>query len=70
MINSEYSKIDLTTKNIFIDITGLDYTRCLYSLEILLYAFSIYSKTKFTFEQVEVIDGDNTFDSPKIDLYS
>lgn len=44
IINSDLSKIDLNTKNIFIDITAKDKTKALIALNILCSNFSLYSK--------------------------
>lgn len=55
IINSDLSKIDLWTKNIFIDITACDLTKAHIALNIICSNFSIYSKTKCNFEQVKII---------------
>lgn len=69
IINSDISKIDLNTKNIFIDITATDLTKAHIALNIICSNFSIYSETKCHFEQVEVItDGEPSL-CPKSELY-
>jgi phenylalanyl-tRNA synthetase beta chain len=61
ILNSEKTKIELSTKNIFIDCTALDYTRALNSVICLCAAFSIYCPTPFTIEQVSIVqDGERT----------
>jgi phenylalanyl-tRNA synthetase beta chain len=50
IINSDLSKIDLNTKNIFIDITATDLTKAHIALNIICSNFSIYSDTKCHFE--------------------
>lgn len=56
LINSEYSKITVNTKNVLIDITAHDETKANIVLNILVTMFSTYCKDKFTVEGVEVID--------------
>lgn len=50
IINSDLSKIDLNTKNIFIDITATDKTKALFALNVICACFSIYSETPCVFE--------------------
>ncbi len=50
IINSDLSKIDLNTKNIFIDITATDLTKAHMALNIICSNFSIYSSTPCQFE--------------------
>lgn len=69
IINSEHSKIDLNTKNIFIDITATDLTKAHIALNIICSNFSIYSSTKCHFEQVEVVTEGKTELCPKSELY-
>lgn len=64
IINSEFSKIDLNTKNLFVEITATDKTKALMALNVLMSSFSQFSEQKFTFEQVEVRDVGETFVTP------
>lgn len=59
IINSEFSKIDLNTKNVFIEITATDKTKGLMALNAVLANYTMYCQDKFTFEQVEIkeLDG-------------
>lgn len=68
IINSDLSKISLETKNIFIDITATDKTKALTALYVLCQSFSIYSSTPCTFEAVDIIDGEEKFSSPSLEL--
>lgn len=52
IINSEFSKLTLETKNIFIEITATDKNKALMALNVILSAFSLYCENKFEFEQV------------------
>eukprot|EP00461_Guttulinopsis_vulgaris_P001790 UN01790 len=56
VINSEYSKISLNTKNIFIEITATDFTKCNIVLNIITSLFSEHSQgeNQFTVETVLV----------------
>ena len=54
LINSDLSKIDLNTKNVFIDITSTDETKGLMALNVLVTLFGQYSKTPFSFQQVQI----------------
>lgn len=56
IINSEATKITLDTKNVFIEITGTDLTKCKICLAILAAQFSQYcaGDDKFTIEQVKI----------------
>ena len=54
LINSNHSKISLETKNIFIEITGTDYTKCCLTLNILITAFSQYCSIPYSVEQVDI----------------
>ena len=42
IINSIYTKMTINTKNVLIDIIGLDYTKCVIVLKILIAMFSKY----------------------------
>ena len=55
LINSEHSKIKVTTKNVIIDITAKDITKANIVLNTLVAMFSMYSKTPFTVEKVKVV---------------
>ena len=69
LINSEYSKISVNTKNVLIDITAHDETKANIVLNILVTMFSTYCKDRFTVEGVEVIDykGNSTI-YPKLEF--
>ena len=54
IINSDLSKIDLNTRNVFIDCTAIDYTRAVTAVVALCCAFSIYADEPYTFELVNV----------------
>ena len=69
IINSDFSKIDLNTKNVFIEITATDLTKAQMGLKIICSNFSTYSETPCTFEAVKIVDGDNTFETPELPLY-
>lgn len=58
IINGEHSKIKLSTKNVFIEVTANDRTKANIVLNTMLTMFSEYCKQPFTMEQVEVIDAD------------
>ena len=55
LINSEHSKIKVSTKNVFIDVTAKDLTKANIVLNTLVAMFSLYCKTPFSVEQVRVI---------------
>lgn len=54
LINSDLSKIEVTTKNVFIDITACDDTKALMALNVLVTLFGMYSETPFSFQQVRI----------------
>ena len=56
IINSQHTKMTLDTHNVFIDITGLDFTKCEIVLNTLVAMFSVYCKDQFTIEEVKVVD--------------
>lgn len=56
IINSEHSKIKITTKNVFIDITGIDETKAEIVLNTLIAMFSIYCAEPFSVEGVNVLN--------------
>ena len=60
IINSEYSKITVNTKNIFIDITAVDETKANIVLNTLVTMFSCYCDEIYTIEPIEVIYSDKT----------
>lgn len=55
LINSDHSKIKVTTKNVFIDITAKDLTKANIVLNTLVAMFSMYSSTPFSVEKVNVV---------------
>ncbi|KAI6173870.1 Phenylalanyl-tRNA synthetase beta subunit [Aphelenchoides besseyi] len=59
IINSEHSKIKLTTKNIFIEATATDLRKAEIVLDTLVTMFGQYCKEKFTVEPVKVVYEDN-----------
>ena len=59
IINSQHTKMTLDTHNVFIDITGLDYTKCEIVLNTLVAMFSVYCKDSFTVEEVKVVTTKN-----------
>ena len=56
IINSEHSKLKVSTKNVFLDLTATDFTKCNIVLNILIAMFSKYCEKPFTVEQVNVVD--------------
>eukprot|EP01071_Lankesteria_metandrocarpae_P004424 Lankesteria_metandrocarpae@DN3539_c0_g1_i1.p1 len=59
IINSEFSKITINTKNVFIDVTAKDRTKATIVLNTLIAAFSFHCKQPFTVEPVEVVYADD-----------
>ena len=59
IINSQHTKMTLNTHNVFIDITGLDFTKCEIVLNTLVAMFSVYCKDQFTVEEVKVVNKKN-----------
>ena len=59
IINSQHTKMTLDTHNVFIDITGLDLTKCEIVLNTLVAMFSIYCKEPFTVEEIKVVNKKN-----------
>ncbi|CAD7941105.1 unnamed protein product [Amoebophrya sp. A120] len=55
IINSWHSRIKLETKNVLLDVTGLDYTKCCVVLDTLCAMFSQHCEKPFEVEQVEMI---------------
>ncbi|KAJ3132948.1 hypothetical protein HK100_004787 [Physocladia obscura] len=58
IINSDHSKIKLTTKNVFIECTATDLTKAKVVLNTVVTMFSEYCKEQFTVETVEVVSAD------------
>ncbi|KAJ9461574.1 Phenylalanine--tRNA ligase beta subunit [Diplonema papillatum] len=54
IINSDFSKITLDTKNVFIEVTATDLTKANIFLNMVITAFSEYTKEKHTVEPVEI----------------
>ncbi|KAI9317202.1 beta subunit of phenylalanyl-tRNA synthetase [Dichotomocladium elegans] len=68
IINSEHSKIKLSTKNVFIEITSTDEHKSNIVLNILVAMFSEYCAEPFTVEPVEIVYPDGTVkQTPKIE---
>jgi phenylalanyl-tRNA synthetase beta chain len=67
IINSDKTRIDINTTDIFIDCTAMDKTRALTSVVCLTAAFSIYSKTPFQIEQVKIFQNGEVTMSPTFD---
>ncbi|KAI9366740.1 hypothetical protein DFJ73DRAFT_805348 [Zopfochytrium polystomum] len=55
IINSNHSKIKLTTKNVFIECTATDLTKAKIVLNTVVTMFSQYAKDKFSVEPVEIV---------------
>ncbi len=67
IINSEHTRLTVNTKNVFIDITGLDLTKSHIVLNTLVAMFSIYCQKPFTVEAVEIQNQSNErFITPNI----
>jgi len=64
MINSEPTKLTVNTKNVFIDVTGLDATKSKLVLTSIITMFSMYCKTPF---QIESVVLESELDGSKID---
>ncbi|CDH55733.1 phenylalanyl-trna beta subunit [Lichtheimia corymbifera JMRC:FSU:9682] len=68
IINSEHSKIKLSTKNVFIEITSTDEHKSNIVLNILCAMFSEYCAEPFTVEPVEIVYPDGRVEqTPKLD---
>ncbi|XP_053990318.1 uncharacterized protein LOC128882649 [Hylaeus volcanicus] len=59
IINSKHSKITITTRNVFIEVTALDAFKGSTVLNTLLTAFSEYCSTPFSIEPVQVCYDEN-----------
>ena len=71
LINSDLSKIDIDTQNVFIDITANDETKAMMALNVLVTLFGMYSQTPFTFQQIKVVyehDAGQDKSTPNFDL--
>lgn len=68
IINSNYSKIELDTKNVFIEVTGTDRVKTNITLNQVALLFSKYSSHPFEVEPVNIISDHNnaSFISPDI----
>lgn len=55
IINSDHSKINLNTKNVFIEITATDETKALVALNTITIEFSKYCADPYTVETVKII---------------
>lgn len=60
IINGNHSKIELTTKNVLIEITATDKTKALVVLNIMLAMFAQYCEPKYSIESLEVEEADGT----------
>lgn len=67
IVNSEFSKISIETKNVFIDVTAIDKTKASLVLNILVTMFSCYCKDKFSIELVEIINNNGSEFYPKLE---
>eukprot|EP01062_Namystynia_karyoxenos_P060221 TRINITY_DN51751_c0_g1_i1.p1 TRINITY_DN51751_c0_g1~~TRINITY_DN51751_c0_g1_i1.p1 ORF type:complete len:627 (+),score=208.07 TRINITY_DN51751_c0_g1_i1:106-1986(+) len=54
IINSDLSKIEMSTRNVFIEATALDHTKATIVVNVICAAFSEYCKEQYTVEPVEV----------------
>eukprot|EP00127_Corallochytrium_limacisporum_P000162 Clim_evm23s6 gene=Clim_evmTU23s6 len=61
IINGDHSKINLNTKDIFIDITATDLARAQTVMNIMVTMFAEYASTPFEIEQCKVVQPDGTF---------
>ena len=59
IINSEHSKIKLTTRNVFIDITATDRTKLEIVNQIIVCMFSQYTAEPFTVEPIQIVSKHN-----------
>lgn len=60
IINSDHSKIKMTTKNVFIECTATDLTKAKIVLNTIVTMFSEHCKDPFSIEPVKVIQHDGT----------
>lgn len=61
IINGEHSKITLDTRNVLIEVTGIDKTKVSIVLDMVCTMFSVYCEDKFVVEQVEVAGASGKF---------
>jgi phenylalanyl-tRNA synthetase beta chain len=67
LINSEHSKLKVSTRNVIIDITAKDFTKANIVLNTLVSMFSIYCDSPFSIESVKVVTPDGqSSDFPKM----
>ncbi|KNC87155.1 phenylalanyl-tRNA synthetase beta chain [Sphaeroforma arctica JP610] len=68
IINSEYSKITLETRNVFIECTATDRSKANTVVDQIVSMFSEYCDTPFTYEQVDIEYPDGTTEiTPKME---
>ncbi|KAK9505144.1 hypothetical protein O3M35_009265 [Rhynocoris fuscipes] len=60
IINGDHSKIKLSTKNIFIEVTATDLNKANIVLDTIVTAFSYHCKNRFTSEKCEIILSNGT----------
>lgn len=60
IINSERSKIKLTTRNVFVDVTATDQTKLNIVVNMIAMMFSEYCEEPFTIEPVRIVYPDGT----------
>jgi phenylalanyl-tRNA synthetase beta chain len=70
IINSDHSKIKLTTKNVFFDVTATDRTKLEIVNNILVSMFSQYCAEPFTIEPVQIISEHNNETRQVPDLHT
>ena len=59
IINGDHSKIKLTTRNVFIDVTATDKTKLDIIVNMMVTMFSLYTAEPFTVEPVKIISKHN-----------
>lgn len=68
IINGDYSKITLNTKNVFIEATATDKTKAEVVIDTIVSMFSQYSSEKFSYERVAINYPDGSKDiQPKME---
>ncbi|KAI8909216.1 hypothetical protein EDD86DRAFT_270446 [Gorgonomyces haynaldii] len=67
IINSDHSKIKLTTKNVFIECTATDKHKAQTVLQTMVTMFSQYCKEQFTVEQVKITYPDSQTVTPTLE---
>eukprot|EP00917_Polyrhabdina_sp_WS-2016_P009085 GHVP01020315.1.p1 GENE.GHVP01020315.1~~GHVP01020315.1.p1 ORF type:complete len:572 (+),score=103.95 GHVP01020315.1:1334-3049(+) len=69
IINGNRSRLSLSTKNIFIDVTATDETRARNALDMLLTTFSEYSENKYTINSVVIEEEEGkSFTTPEFTI--